>query len=127
MYAKTVIVGNLGVEPTMRYTHDGTPVTSFSVAVNKSWTDSSGQKHDQTTWYRVTAWRRLAETCNEWLHKGSQVLVEGEMQESKPWQAKDGEWRSSLELRAWTVKFLGSRQELSESTVADVDEESIPF
>ncbi|HHX65960.1 MAG TPA: single-stranded DNA-binding protein, partial [Chloroflexi bacterium] len=66
MYQKLVIVGRLGRDPEMRYTPDGTPVTSFSVATDRRWTDSSGQQQERTVWFRVTAWRRLAETCSQY-------------------------------------------------------------
>ncbi|MGC9359432.1 MAG: single-stranded DNA-binding protein [Anaerolineae bacterium] len=109
MYQKLIIIGNLGRDPEMRYTPDGTPVTSFSVATNKRWTTSDGQQGERTVWFRVTAWRRLAETCSQYLTKGRQVLVEGELQEPQVWQGRDGEWRASLEVTAYTVKFLGGR------------------
>ena len=75
MYQKLIIVGNLGRDPEMRYTPDGTPVTNFSVATNRRWTDASGQQQERTVWFRVSAWRRLAETCNQYLSKGRQVMV----------------------------------------------------
>ena len=109
MYQKLIIVGNLGRDPEMRYMTDGTPVTSFSVATSRRWTDANGQAQERTVWFRVSAWRRLAETCNQYLTKGRQVLVEGELSEPRPWQSRDGEWRASLEVRAYTVKFLGNR------------------
>jgi single-strand DNA-binding protein len=107
MYQKIILVGNLGSDPERRATPDGTPVTSFSVATNKRWTTSDGQQGEKTVWFRVTAWRRLAETCAKYLTKGRQVLVEGELSEPRAWQGKDGEWRASLELTADSVKFLG--------------------
>lgn len=143
MHAKTIIIGRLGRDPEMRYTPDGTPVTNFSVATDKVWYDGDGKKHERTTWYRVTAWRRLAETCNQYLRKGRQVMVDGEMQEPKPYEGRDGSWRASLDLRADTVKFLGGgRNDEGDSTYGespdaasrsdtlgelDDDLESIPF
>jgi len=138
MYQKIIIIGRLGRDPEMRYTAQGTAVTSFSVATDRSWTDQSGQRQDRTTWFRVSAWGRLAETCNQYLSKGRLVMVEGEMQETRPWQGRDGEWRASLEVRANNVQFLGGRsdggaapqeqsadQEDNNSPV--LDEEEIPF
>ncbi len=119
MYQKLILVGNLGQDPEMRYTPDGTPVTSFSVATNKRWTTRDGQQGEKTVWFRVTAWRRLAETCSQYLTKGRQVLVEGELQEPRAWQGRDGEWRASLEVTAFTVKFVGGRGD----TGAPPDEE----
>jgi len=135
MYQRLIIVGNLGRDPEMRYTPDGTPVTSFSVATNRQWTDSSGQVQKRTVWFRVSAWRRQAEVCNQYLSKGRLVLVEGEIQEPRVWQGQDGQWRSSLEVRAWAVKFLGGRGEVAptgpvaeaEGASGVMDEEDIPF
>ena len=145
MYQKIIIIGNLGNDPEMRYTAQGTPVTSFSVAANRVWTDQNGQRQERTTWFRVSAWRRLAETCNQYLSKGRLVLVEGEMQEAEAFQGRDGEWRASLNVTARDVKFLGGRgdggdagagydQGSRQSDVGDqdrggsiLDEEEIPF
>ncbi|MBM3189925.1 MAG: single-stranded DNA-binding protein [Chloroflexi bacterium] len=136
MYQRVIIVGNLGRDPEMRYTADGTPVTSFSVAVNRRWTDASGQQQERTVWFRVAAWKRLAETCNQFLTKGRQVLVEGEIQEPRTYQGRDGQWRASLDVTAFTVRFLGTRGEAQAApsapedvgeTGGGVDEEEIPF
>ena len=142
MYQKLILIGYLGGDPEMRHTQDGTPVTSFSVATNRRWNDASGQQQERTVWFRVSAWRRLAETCNQYLSKGRLVLVEGELTESRAYQSRDGEWRASLDVRAWTVKFLGGRgdapssqgpsdQSQRPSDQAEgppaLDEEEIPF
>ena len=111
MYQKVTIVGNLGTDPEMRYMPDGTPVTSFSVATNRKWGgDNPGE---ETTWFRVSAWRRQAETCNQYLAKGRRVLVEGSLTPDKAtggpktWTGQDGTVRASFELRADRVVFLG--------------------
>ncbi|MBE7553710.1 MAG: single-stranded DNA-binding protein [Anaerolineales bacterium] len=78
-YQKIVIVGNLGTDPESRFTPSGQQVTNFSVAVNNNWTDQSGQAHEETTWFRVSVWGAQAETCNQYLSKGRQVLVEGKL------------------------------------------------
>ena len=124
MYQKVIIVGFLGRDPEMRFLPDGTPVTSFSVATSRRWT-KDGQQHESTVWFRVSAWRRLAETCNEFLQKGRQVLVEGELQEPRVYEAKDGEHRASLDVRAFTVKFLGQRGDSAPSE--NLGDEEIPF
>ncbi|NLG29163.1 MAG: single-stranded DNA-binding protein [Chloroflexi bacterium] len=110
MYQKIIIIGRLGRDPEMRYTTDGTPVTSFSVATDRKWTDASGQPQSRTTWFRVTAWRRLAETCNQFLKKGRMVFIEGEISEPKPYQGNDGTYRATLDVTANTVKFLSARE-----------------
>ena len=106
MYQKVIIVGNLGADPEMRFTPSGKPVTHFPVAVNRRWTDSNGERQERTTWFRVTAWGSLAETCNQYLNKGRLVMVEGEVNASA-WIDQQGQARATLELTARTVKFLG--------------------
>ena len=82
-------IGRLGSDPISRFTAQGTPVTSFSIAVNKSWTDKkTGQKQESTQWIRIVAFRRLAEICGQYLHKGSRVFIAGEFQ-SRRWQDGD--------------------------------------
>jgi single-strand DNA-binding protein len=125
MYHRTTIVGRAGNDPQMRYTPDGTPVTSLSVAVNTGYGDKQ-----RTVWYRVSCWRKTAEAVNQYVKKGALLLCEGELSEPKPYQGKDGEWRASLDLVAYTVKFLSSkteRQADSREIGGDGDEESIPF
>ena len=107
MYQKTIIVGNLGQDPTMRYTPSGKAVTNFTVAVNRKWTDQSGEQQEKTTWFRVAAWDKLAELCDQHLSKGRLVLVEGEV-EASAYTSQEGEARASLELTARNVRFLGS-------------------
>jgi single-strand DNA-binding protein len=140
MYHKIIVVGNLGRDPEMRYTPDGTPVTTFSVATNRRWTGQDGQQHDETTWFRVTAWRRMAETCNQYLQKGRQVLIEGQLRPDaatggpRIWTGNDGVARAQYEVTALTVKFLGRPGEAApaEATASFEEpptevEEEIPF
>jgi len=131
MYQKIVIVGRLGRDVELRYTPQGQAVANMSVATDKSWVDASGTKKEQTTWFKVSVWGKQAEACNQHLSKGRTVLVEGEMQEPKPYQKRDGTWACSLDLRAMNVRFLGKGDETHEakpSTPAgDDDEELIPF
>ncbi len=130
MYQKVVIVGHLGSDPEMRYTPSGVPVTSFSVAINRRWTDNNGEPHEKTTWFRVTAWRTLAEQCNQYLSKGRLVLVEGEV-EASAWKDNEGQPRATLELTARSVRFLGSGRGNGNGgpalAAAGGDEEDIPF
>jgi len=139
MYHKLTIVGNLGRDPEMRYTSDGTPVTNFSVATNRRWTNRDGSQGEETIWFRVTAWRRMAEVCNEYLEKGRQVLVEGRLQPDQEtggprvWTDRDGQPRASYEVTAQTVKFLGRGVAAPGRGAADIpeeppeEEEEIPF
>jgi single-strand DNA-binding protein len=136
MYQKVIIVGRLGRDPEMRYTPSGQPVTTFSVATDFTWIDQEGQQQQRTTWFRVNAWRKLAETCNQYLVKGQQVLVEGRMNPDpetggpRVWTGNDGVARASYELTAATVKFLakprGATADYEESPVIEEPEE-IPF
>jgi single-strand DNA-binding protein len=139
MYHKVIIAGNLGRDPEMRYTPDGTPVTTFSVATNRRWTTPDGGRGEETAWFRVTAWRRQAEICNEYLRKGRQVLVEGHLRPDpatggpRVWTGNDGVSRASFEVTALRVVFLGGRGEaaVEEMTGAPAEppaeEEEIPF
>lgn len=111
MYQYTVIVGNVGRDPEMRYTPSGTAVCDFSVAVTRRWTDrGSNEQREKTTWFRVSAWNRLAETCNQYVYKGMRVLVTGEV-DASAWTGQDGEARATLEITARDVKFLSRRDE----------------
>lgn len=134
MWQQCIIIGNLGRDPEMRFTGDGTPVTSFSVAVNRRWTNQDGSQGEKTWWFRVTAWRRLAETCNQYLRKGSPVMVIGEVDASAYIPREGGEPRASLELEARDVRFLprggtGPGEDTSAGAGMDyaTDEEDIPF
>ncbi len=141
MYHKVIIVGNLGRDPEMRYTPDGTPVTNFSVATNRRWNNPDGSQNEETVWFRVTAWRQLAELCNQYLSKGRQVLIEGRMNPDREtgaprvWTGNDGQPRASFEVTALTVRFLGGRGEgevdtsvsLQEPPPPEMGEDEIPF
>lgn len=133
MYQRVIIAGNLGNDPEMRYTPAGVAVTRFSVATNRRWTDASGVPGEETVWFRVSAWRGLAETCNQYLSKGRQVLVEGRLAPDsdtggpRVWTGNDGVARASYEITATEVRFLGSKGE-GTSTPPTTDEEGeTPF
>ncbi len=102
---KMIVIGNLGNDPEMRYTPDGTPVTSFRMATNRKYTTSAGESREETEWFTVSAWRRLAEQTNQYLTKGRKVYVEGRLQ-SRPWTGKDGQPRAGNEIVADRVVFL---------------------
>jgi len=113
-YENLTIVGNLGSTPEMRYTPAGTAVTNFSMAVNRRWT-SNDEEQELTVWYRITAWGKLAEVCNEYLDKGRQVLVVGQLQADEKtggprvYERNDGTAGASFEVTAQTVRFLGNK------------------
>ena len=132
MYQKVIIVGNLGRDPELRYTPQGVPVVNFSVATNRRWTSADGSPGEETAWFRVTAWRRTAETCAQYLTKGRQVLVEGRLNPDpqtggpRVWTGNDGASRASYEVTALAVRFLGGRGVPSEQA-GPIEEEEIPF
>ena len=108
MFHKLTIVGNLGKDPIMKYTTDGQAVTTFSVAASN--------RKDETTWFRVSTWDKQAETCNQYLHKGSKVLVEGALKADaqgnpRTYERKDGGWAASFDVVASSVKFLSGKDE----------------
>lgn len=105
---KVMIIGNLGKDPEMKYTPQGTPITSFSVAVSRSRKSPDGQWIEETEWFRVIAWEKLAETCNEYLHKGSKVYIEGRLQTRK-WTGQDGQERQTVEVIANDMQTLDPR------------------
>ena len=120
---------NLGGDPQLRYTQDGTPVTSFRVATNRRWSGQDGTTQEETVWFGVSAWERQAELCNQYLTKGQRVLVVGEMREPSMWTDREGNARASLEVRARNVQFLSSREGV-QGLAAGPDQgegEEIPF
>jgi single-strand DNA-binding protein len=127
---KMQVIGNLGRDPEMRYTPNGNPVTSFSIATNRAYTDSQGEKHEETEWFTVVAWNQLAELCNQYLSKGRRAYVDGRLR-SSTWQGQDGQTRYRNEIIAERVLFLdraqggpGSPEGEGESPL---DEDSLPF
>jgi len=116
-FQTVVIAGNVGRDPEMRYTPSGQAVTSFSVAVNEAYTNNNGEKVKKTIWFRVSAWGKQAETCNQYVKKGQMVLVEGRLTSDpntggpKIWTKQDGTAGASFEISASIVRFLSSRQD----------------
>jgi single-strand DNA-binding protein len=117
MYHTIIIVGNLGRDPEMRYTPSGQAVTNFSVATNRQYTASNGETVKETIWFRISAWGRTAEVTNQYLRKGSRVLVEGRMTPDNAtggpriWNRQDGSPAASYEVTANIVRFLSTRTE----------------
>lgn len=107
-FNKIIIVGNLGRDPELRYTPQGTAVCSFSVATNEKRRDKAGDMQDVTTWFRVTLWAKQAENASKYLTKGSPVYIEGRLR-IEEWTDRDGQQRQSLEVNATDMQFIGSR------------------
>jgi single-strand DNA-binding protein len=116
MYQKVLIVGNLGADPELRYTPSGQAVTNLNIATNRRWTNSEGQQQEETTWFRVTVWGKQAESCNQYLSKGRQVLCEGRLRpDINIWTDQNGNPRASYEMTAYEVKFMsGGRSDGNE-------------
>jgi single-strand DNA-binding protein len=105
-FNKITLVGNLGRDPELRYTPQGTPVCSFSLATNERRKDKTGEMQDQTTWFRVTLWGRQAETASQYLTKGRPVYIEGRLRVEE-WTDRDGKPRHTLEVHATDMQFIG--------------------
>jgi single-strand DNA-binding protein len=140
MYHTIIFIGNLGRDPEMRYTPTGQAVTSFSVAVNDSYTSNTGERVPRTIWFRVSAWGKQAEVANQYLKKGAKVLVEGRLVVDantggpRIWNRQDGTPGASFEVSARTIRFLSSRAEtealetMTDETDLDSSaEDDIPF
>lgn len=141
MYQKLTIVGNLGRDPEMRYLPSGSPVTDMSVATNRVYTDGNGQKVTETSWFRVTAWGSMGENANQYLKKGSRILVEGYLKPDpetggpRIWTRNDGTPAASFEMTAQNITYLTSRSEneatdgggYTQRETEPVDEDDIPF
>lgn len=123
---KVMIIGHLGRDPEMRYTPSGRPVTTFSVATNRSWNTSDGERHTETEWFNVVAWGSLAEICKQHLNKGQQVYVEGRLQ-TRSWEDNDGKRHSSTEIVANEMIILGDRRETNQSDDETLDDERNQF
>jgi single-strand DNA-binding protein len=130
---KITIIGNVGNEPEMRFTPNGKPVTSFSVATNWVYTSPEGERRQETEWFNVVAWNRLAEQCNQFLAKGKLVYAEGRIH-SRKWEGQDGQTHVSIEVIANRVIFLDRRstgastdEKTEEGAAAEMEPEDLPF
>ena len=130
---KVMIIGHLGKDPEMRYTPSGRAVTTFNVAVSRSWNSSSGERRSETEWFKIVAWGNLAEICKKYLNKGQQVYIEGRLQ-TRSWEDKEGQQRTSVEVVANEMTMLGDRRDKSQDdsaifdeTPPEVDEDEFPF
>ena len=130
---KVMIIGNIGNEPEMRFTPNGNPVTSFRVATNRAYTTVDGERREETEWFTVVAWGRLAEQCNQFLAKGRRVYAEGRLR-THMWESQDGQRHYRTEIVANRVLFLDRRgtaplpdDKLEETTSGELEPEEIPF
>ncbi len=133
MLNKIMVIGNLGTDPEMRYTPNGNAVTNFSMATNRSYTTSDGERREETEWFRIVAWNQLAEQVNQYLSKGRRAYVEGRLRSSS-WEGQDGQTRFRNEIIANTVLFLdrapGAQSQesgLQDEPGGQVDPEDLPF
>jgi single-strand DNA-binding protein len=117
---KVMIIGGLGSDPEMRYTPSGKPVTSFSVAVSRGWRTSGGERKEATEWLNVVSWGNLAEICNQHLHKGSQVYIEGRLQ-TRNWEDTSGTRHFRTELVANEMIILDGRHYVADDDYADIE------
>jgi single-strand DNA-binding protein len=132
---KVMIIGNVGRDPEMRYTPDGKANAKFSVAVSRVWTNQEGEKKEETEWFNVVAWDKLAETCGSYVTKGQKVYVEGRLQ-TRTWEGQDGLKHKTTDLVAREVIFLSPRAKTATSEDdlatassggAEIEPNDIPF
>jgi single-strand DNA-binding protein len=114
MLNKIMLIGNLGRDPELQVTPDGTPVTKFTLAVNRYSKTSSGERKEETDWFNVSAWRQLAETCEKYLHKGSKVYVEGRLSQRK-YTDREGAQRTSIDVTITEMEMLTPKSASSSS------------
>ncbi|MGD0779864.1 MAG: single-stranded DNA-binding protein [Dehalococcoidales bacterium] len=130
---KVTIIGNVGNEPEMRFTPNGKPVTSFSVATNWVYTTPEGERRQETEWFNIVAWNRLAEQCNQFLAKGKLVYAEGRIH-TRNWEGQDGQTHSKMEVVANRVIFLDRKaagalteEKTEDSASVEMEPEDLPF
>lgn len=112
-FNKVLLMGNLTRDPEIRYVPSGAAVTNFTVAVNRSYKDTTGEKKEEVSFVRVVVWGKMAEICGEYLSKGRPVFVEGRLK-SRTWEGQDGQKKSALDVIANNVQFLGAKGEKSQ-------------
>ena len=131
---KVMVIGNVGSEPEMRFTPAGKPVTSFRVATNRIYTTPEGERKEETEWFTVVAWNRLAEQCNQFLGKGRLVYAEGRLR-TRSWEGQDGQKHYRTEIIANRVSFLDKRaaaplaegEKTEEVEAGEIEPDDIPF
>ncbi|MSQ15247.1 MAG: single-stranded DNA-binding protein [Dehalococcoidia bacterium] len=126
---KVMIIGNVGREPEMRFTANGTAVTTFTVAVNRVGGGQDNERREETEWFRIVTWEKLAENCNQYVSKGKRLYVEGRLQ-TRSWEGNDGQKRYTTELVASNVIFLDRRDPsgaAGEEVSEDIEPDDLPF
>jgi single-strand DNA-binding protein len=130
---KVMLIGNLGADPEMRFTPSGNPVTSFRIAVNRVYNSPDGERKEETEWFSITAWGKLAETCNQYLTKGQKVYCEGRLH-TRSWDGQDGQKHYRTEVIASQVIFLdrksttlSTEEKVEESESGEIEPQDIPF
>ena len=130
---KVMIIGNLGSEPEMRFTPNGRPITSFRVATNWRYTTPEGERREETEWFSVVAWNRLAEQCNQFLGKGRLIYAEGRLR-TRSWEDQNGQKYFRNEIIANRITFLDRREasllpeeRVEEADTGELEPDDIPF
>lgn len=131
---KVMLIGNVGSEPEMRFTPNGKPVTTFRLATNHTFTTPEGERREETEWFTVVAWNRLAEQCNQFLNKGRLIYTEGRLR-TRNWEGQDGQKHYRTEVIASRVSFLDKKggvpftegEKADEAESGDIEPDDIPF
>jgi len=121
---RVLLIGRLTRDPELRYTQSGSPVTNFDLAINRYYTDASGERKESTDFIRVVTWRKQAENCSQYLNKGSLVFVEGRIG-TRSWEGQDGQKRYTTEVTAQMVQFLTPKGQGPESVEGKLEEEQV--
>jgi len=121
---KIIVIGHLGRDPEMKYTPDGKAVTTFSVASTRKYKTSSGEQKEETEWFQVSVWNKLAEICNQYLTKGKQVYIEGRLK-TRSYETQSGEKRFSLDVSCSEIQFLGGGQGHTDQSKEPIFEETV--
>ena len=135
-FSKTIVVGNLGGDPELRYMPDGRPVASFSVCANERRRNGAGEATETQTWFKANVYGKSAEAVSQHLQKGDQVYIEGRLK-AEMWDGRDGEKRLTLNINTSDVQFLGKRRRNGDGTAAeaageakaggDLSDDEVPF
>lgn len=107
---KVILLGRLGNDPELNYTNSGTPVAKFSIATSKTWNDKNGERQEKTQWHRIVVWSKLAELCSQYLKKGSQCFIEGEL-DYQSWDDDQGNKHYATDIIATNVRFLDGKDD----------------